>query len=45
MAVQEGAQDVLVKGQVDGVLIARAIRYAVERQRLRAGSESFVGEL
>jgi signal transduction histidine kinase len=33
-AVQEGAQDYLVKGQVDGGTLLRAMRYAVERQRL-----------
>jgi serine phosphatase RsbU (regulator of sigma subunit) len=32
-AVAEGAQDYLVKGQVDGVLLARSLRYAVERKR------------
>jgi signal transduction histidine kinase len=31
--VQQGAQDFLVKGQVDGNLIWRTIRYAMERQR------------
>jgi two-component system sensor histidine kinase/response regulator len=33
--VQQGAQDFLVKGQVDGNLIWRTIRYAMERQRGR----------
>jgi serine phosphatase RsbU (regulator of sigma subunit) len=32
-AVAEGAQDYLIKGQVDGVLLARSLRYAVERKR------------
>ncbi|RIH88068.1 Sensor histidine kinase ResE [Calidithermus terrae] len=32
-AVKEGAQDYLVKGQVDGQGLAKALRYAVERAR------------
>ncbi|MGH6967539.1 MAG: ATP-binding response regulator [Stellaceae bacterium] len=35
-ALQEGAQDYLVKGQGDGNLIKRAIRYAMERKRIEA---------
>jgi diguanylate cyclase (GGDEF)-like protein len=35
-AVQVGAQDYLVKGEMDSNVIARSIRYAIERQRILA---------
>lgn len=44
-ALQAGAQDYLVKGQVEGTGLARSIRYAIERQRseeaLRESAEHF----
>jgi PAS domain S-box-containing protein len=33
-AVQEGAQDYLVKGHVDGYSLIRSLRYAIERKRV-----------
>jgi signal transduction histidine kinase len=32
-AVEQGAQDFLIKGQVDGHLLARSLRYAIQRHR------------
>ena len=44
-AVRQGAQDYLVKGEFDGKMLARVIRYAIERKRaeeqLRQSAELF----
>ena len=49
-AVREGAQDYLVKGEVDNALLARAIRYAVERRKLedrliQSGKMEAIGQM
>ncbi len=35
-SLQEGAQDYLVKGEVDGKSLLRSLRYAIERRQLQA---------
>ena len=44
-AVREGAQDYLVKGQMDGNVLVRAIRYAIERHGLIANLAQHTQEL
>lgn len=39
-AVEAGAQDYLVKGHVDGTLLVRSIRYALERNRMSMAIKS-----
>jgi len=44
-AVQEGAQDYLIKGQTNGGLLIKAIRYAIERKQLENEKELLIREL
>jgi two-component system sensor histidine kinase/response regulator len=44
-AVQAGAQDYLVKSHVDGRLLTRCMRYAIERYRLLAEKTKLIEEL
>lgn len=44
-AVNCGAQDYLVKGQVTGDMLVRAIRYAIERKRIENEKAQVIAEL
>ncbi len=44
-AVREGAQDYLLKGQVDEHVLVRAIDYAIERKRIQAELEALNARL
>ncbi|HLH52803.1 MAG TPA: SpoIIE family protein phosphatase [Verrucomicrobiae bacterium] len=44
-AVHEGAQDFLIKGHVDGAMLVRAMRYAIERKRLTEQLNKYAEEL
>lgn len=43
--VQGGAQDYLVKGQVDGLLLFRTLRYAIERKQAEVERETLILDL
>jgi len=43
--VRRGAQDFLIKGQADDRLVARAIRYAIERREILEERDRLIGEL
>ena len=44
-AVNAGAQDYLIKGQVTGDMLVRSIRYAIERKRIENEKEQAIAQL
>lgn len=44
-AVKQGAQDYLIKGQVDSNLLARTIRHAIERKRMQQETQHTMDKL
>lgn len=44
-AVQEGAQDYLIKDEVNGRILTRALRYAIERHHIEQEREALVADL
>jgi serine phosphatase RsbU (regulator of sigma subunit) len=44
-AVQQGAQDYLIKGQVDDRILARAIHYAIERKKIQDQVSNYANQL
>jgi serine phosphatase RsbU (regulator of sigma subunit) len=44
-AVHQGAQDYLIKGEVNGDLLARSMRYAIERKRMSEQLHRYAAEL
>jgi DNA-binding response OmpR family regulator len=45
LAIREGAQDYLVKGEIDSRLLTRTVRYAIERKHLEMEKDKLVKEL
>lgn len=44
-AVQSGAQDYLLKGEVDGNCLARSMRYAIERKKMEEDLKKYTEQL